>query len=168
MAKFFEKNAHLVQGKTVLEVGSGTGLLGIALHLLQVQQVTVSDMSEVLWLLEKNLQQNACQDKVQLRALNWKKAVPIDMINQFDMIVASDCVWIDDLVIPLVNTLDALVTGPNTQIYVANELRSKFTEDKFLTQMQKRGFSLTVLDPSQFDKQYSNDKISIYRFQRAN
>lgn len=57
------------QNQTVLELGAGTGLVGITCNLLGAR-VTLTDQKAVLSLLQENVQKN-CIDNCTVQELNW-------------------------------------------------------------------------------------------------
>ncbi|CAI5956894.1 unnamed protein product [Closterium sp. NIES-64] len=69
--KFLERHAHLVHGKTCIELGAGCGLLGITLAVLGARAVVVTDMPGNLPLLHRNVQANALHHTVHVHALRW-------------------------------------------------------------------------------------------------
>ena len=59
LAQYIADNAELIRGKRVLELGSGTGLVGLAALQLGAAAVTLTDMQPLLPLLRSNLHANA-------------------------------------------------------------------------------------------------------------
>lgn len=63
---------NVLQGMTVLELGSGTGAVGLyAAKCLGAEHVILTDLPDNLELLERNRQANDLQDKITLVALDW-------------------------------------------------------------------------------------------------
>ena len=58
------------KGKKVLELGAGTGVVGIVLGLLGAQ-VTLTDQAQLLPLLKENIELNKVQHHVTVKELNW-------------------------------------------------------------------------------------------------
>ncbi|KAL9656152.1 hypothetical protein ABK040_007770 [Willaertia magna] len=51
--------------------------------------------------------------------------------NHFDIVVASDCIWLSDLFEPFVNTIDALFkNSPKLQLFISNQKRSEKLDQK--------------------------------------
>ena len=67
-----EEGALSLSGKTILELGSGTGLLGIYLGCLGVN-VVMADLSSVKDLTERNISLNKSmiKGKVEFAVANW-------------------------------------------------------------------------------------------------
>ena len=95
----------------ILEIGSGTGLVGIAAAAALGAKVTVTDLSHVISNLQFNVEANAdvvaahggC---VRAASLHWGEPIDAELIGQeFDLILASDVVYHDHLYDPLIQTL---------------------------------------------------------------
>ena len=62
MIHYWNKNTHLAQalfkGKRVLEVGSGTGIVGVAAAAFNPKKVYLTDLPEYLAILQSNKNKN--------------------------------------------------------------------------------------------------------------
>lgn len=59
MARFFEEEAkHAVVGKRILELASGTGILGLHLGLMGAKHVVMTDKESMKQLLQGNIAEN--------------------------------------------------------------------------------------------------------------
>jgi predicted nicotinamide N-methyase len=123
LADYLQTFPELVKGKTVLELGSGMGLAGLVAAALGAKYVLLTDLSHVVDLLKRNIQENeslwrdaGCQD-VQCAVLDWFNPdtlpQPFNSRSGWDVIILADCVWTLDLVAPLMNTLKALLDQRN-------------------------------------------------------
>jgi len=70
MAYFLLENPNLLKGKKVLELGSGVGVTGLVASKLCKQIVLTDNQEEVLYLLERNIQENLCSLEFALSVLN--------------------------------------------------------------------------------------------------
>ncbi|KAJ1996190.1 Protein-lysine N-methyltransferase efm6 [Coemansia spiralis] len=126
-------------GKTVLELGSGTGLVGITLARLQPDCcVMLSDKEELLPLLERNIALNGLQTNLSAICLDW--CVPEHCSNVSftpDIILVSDGIWIKDLHKPLADTL-ARLSNTDTRVLLAYETRKFDEEAKFIALWSER------------------------------
>jgi predicted nicotinamide N-methyase len=184
LLKYFEKQ-HLQEWflrneNTILELGSGTGLLGIGLSLLtpNVKHVIVSDRGECL----ENLKHNVLENKklyndqmatVSVSEVDWFKSdQSIENLEQYvqlkdiNMIVLADCVWLFELVNPLVTTIKQIMKKTNAKIFVCNELRSQRVQDAFLNSFSSEEYNTRVLDVSELDPVYHSDKIFVYEISK--
>ncbi|KAL6227176.1 hypothetical protein ACLB2K_001135 [Fragaria x ananassa] len=92
----------------ILELGSGTGLVGIAAAATLGACVTVTDLPHVTDNLRYNVELNAAVlggsgGSVTVAALRWGEAEAIG--REFDLVLASDVVYHDHLYEPLLKTL---------------------------------------------------------------
>ena len=142
LAKYLEHHPRLVQGKTVLELGAGTGLAGISASLLGCELVLCTDLPYALESLLSNLHLNVAEGdvgtKVKALALDWTDPVtyPEPFIspsedssrfeNRWDVILAADVVWLEHLVRPLTSTLVAL-SSHTTLLLLSYQVLTLFT-----------------------------------------
>lgn len=125
----------------ILELGSGTGLVGIAAASLLHAHVTLTDLPHVLPNLQFNADANAAATvtnggTVEVRCLRWGE--PNDMGSlghQFDLILASDVVYHDHLFDPLLNTLSFFLQG--RVVFVMAHLRRWKKDGVFFKRARK-------------------------------
>lgn len=97
----------------ILELGSGTGLVGMAAAAILGAKVTVTDLPHVLTNLQFNVDANAGLislrgGSVHVAPLRWGEAEADDVEvvgREFDVVLASDVVYHDHLFDPLLLTL---------------------------------------------------------------
>ena len=121
-------------GKRVLELGSGTGLLGISCALSGASSVVVTDLPYVLPLIQKNIKSAVVQETVSAFEWDWSNPRPVfDSHLHFDVIVAADVVYdpekLDSCSSAIRAAADICVEGG--WIYVALSYRSQL-ESEFL------------------------------------
>ncbi|QRV88886.1 protein-lysine methyltransferase C42C1,13 [Ceratobasidium sp. AG-Ba] len=94
-------NPALLASAHIVELGSGTGILGRALPplLATTGRITLTDLPELVPLLRKN----AKSDKVSVEALDW--TWPILPSFEADLVLCVDCIYNTALVRPLVRVL---------------------------------------------------------------
>lgn len=109
----------------ILELGSGTGVLASLLAPL-CDEFVASDRYENLRLLQRNLELNrpAREGKaVTIEEIDWKDRGKVQ--STYDLVLAVDCIYNEDLVQPLVSTLGKYCpVGSKTVVWVVVELRS--------------------------------------------
>ncbi|KAF9077960.1 putative methyltransferase-domain-containing protein [Rhodocollybia butyracea] len=132
------KNAH------VLELGSGTGILSVALSSL-VRRYTSTDIDDIVPLIQKNLVLNFPQwpheSNVSLAALDWIELQKTSISNRsrlfkfdpVDLLLVVDCIYHPYLIPPLVETIDYLTTPDVTTVLVVVELRAEDVIREFLS-----------------------------------
>mmetsp|Transcript_24686 Transcript_24686/g.36196 ORF Transcript_24686/g.36196 Transcript_24686/m.36196 type:complete len:242 (+) Transcript_24686:103-828(+) len=151
-----------IRNKHILELGSGTGLVGISSFLLGASNVVTTDLPCALPLMKHNIEQNCVttssnnndeDDNVEKKekkcidcaACDWFDPPPIQSfgfssslvstfcsheelereckslsssaslpLHQPDVILVADCVWLEELVVPLLDTLNRYTTATTT------------------------------------------------------
>ena len=161
LAKFLYCNRDSVfaRVRTVLEVGSGTGICGLACALMSEKlRVTLSDLDSHLPLIRTNIDINATTN-VYCEEIDWFNSTDE---KKYDMVIGSDCVYDVELFEPLLDTLDK-VTTKDSVVFLCNELR--MTRDLgFYKIAQRKGWTLTILPEYMLDKEYFSHECPIMRF----
>ena len=85
----------LVAGKRVLELGAGCGACGMAASCLGAADVVITDMHNIVPLLETNVAANrtALPGAVSVAPLDWTDD-PLPELGAFDVILAADCIYV--------------------------------------------------------------------------
>lgn len=114
-----------VRQKHVLELGAGCGLVGMAASLLGAQSVLLTDLPYVLPLLQSNIDRNtsARNDNGQTRRrtmecteCDWTQPLSQRVMEYpANVILIADCVWLEELVQPLMITLGRLLQAYKTR-----------------------------------------------------
>ncbi|XP_058076831.1 uncharacterized protein LOC131225327 isoform X2 [Magnolia sinica] len=132
----------------ILELGSGTGLVGIAAAAILGAHVTITDLPHVLPNLQFNANTNATavasnSGVVDVRCLRWGE--PEDMASighQFHLLLASDVVYHDHLFHPLLQTLSFFLQG-DVGLVMAHLRRWK--KDSAFFKKAKKLFDVTMI-----------------------
>ncbi|KAJ9409587.1 hypothetical protein DTO045G8_2513 [Paecilomyces variotii] len=129
----------------VVELGSGCGIVGIALaELLPGCSVMLTDLAEVNDIVTRNMAvaQLAPKSALAFQTLDWDEQPPDELRNAgIDFILVSDCTYNADSLPSLVHVLDALVqTSPEALVLVALKRRHD-SEAIFFDLMQGAGFA---------------------------
>ncbi|GAU49353.1 hypothetical protein TSUD_191800 [Trifolium subterraneum] len=114
----------------ILELGSGTGFVGIVAAATLGTNVTLTDLPHVVPNLKFNAEANA--DVVALNGgavtfapLRWGHDADVEMIgNEFDVVIASDVVYHDFLFDPLIETLRLMLIGKKI-VFVMAHMKSR-------------------------------------------
>ncbi|KAJ4457491.1 putative protein N-lysine methyltransferase METTL21D [Paratrimastix pyriformis] len=148
--------ATLLAGRHILELGAGTGLLGVALA-KHGARVVITDLPKTLPVLERNIAMNGiaypgperaeapdCPGWARAMAIDWFAPPALEAVSArpLDLIIASDCIYDLALHGPLIDTLVAL-SGPETEVLLGNMKRWNSVEGKFWKKIQKH-FAITA------------------------
>ena len=182
-----------VRGARVLELGAGTGVVGIALSRLGAKSVVLTDLPGQLPLISRNLVHNqpeCCASRCVLCANvaltevkvlcwepgQWRESAPtLAVPDSFDLIVACDCVYpgqsSDHLAAVL---LELLELNPSATILLAVERRPPPAEappgtdhlGDFLARMRARCDVERVPD-DELDPAWNYDELSIWRMRHG-
>ncbi|KAJ0419309.1 putative methyltransferase-domain-containing protein [Aspergillus carlsbadensis] len=156
----------------VIELGSGCGIVGIALaELLPKCSVLLTDLPEVEEIVSKNIAaaQPAHASGLQYRPLEWEEELPDNLFESpsVDLVLVSDCTYNADSLPALVSVLSRLVQmSPHALILVALKRRHE-SESIFFDLMKSAGLESLHLDrmslPSQYD---DSDEIELHCYRR--
>ncbi|KAJ3730005.1 putative methyltransferase-domain-containing protein [Lentinula guzmanii] len=132
------RNAH------VLELGSGTGILGVALSPF-VHRYTCTDVHDLMPLIHKNLVLNfpewPHECNISLTALDWTELHRTSLSNRsrffkfdpVDLLLIVDCIYHPSLIPPLLATIDYMTIPDVTTVLVVVELRAEDVIREFLS-----------------------------------
>jgi len=136
-----------VKGKRVLELGSGTGLLGIVAAASGASAVTLTDLPSILTLLKANVARNSfvqhygCAVKVQPLVWNDTDLQPFVQAG-FDLVVCADVVYQQAHTEALLPTLVELLRGcPDARLLIAQERHEPVAWGTLKTGLRKAGLS---------------------------
>ncbi|KAN0124563.1 putative methyltransferase domain containing protein [Lactarius tabidus] len=110
LARYIARRGKALQGLNVLELGSGTGLVGLVAGYFGAQ-VCITDQSSLIPIMERNVALNGLSG-VTTAELDWSKPLP-EHLPRPDIVLAADCVYFEPAFPLLVSTLAALVPLPH-------------------------------------------------------
>lgn len=158
---------------SILELGSGTGLAGMAAAAILGARVTLTDLPHVLPNLRSNAEANAGLitargGSVEVRRLIWgddEDHASVSSPSRFDVVMASDVVYHEHLIDPLLRTLVWFVRGE--VVLVMAHLRRWRKRDAVFFRKAKRLFDFGVVhrDPP---LPGSRIGVAVYRFTAKN
>jgi hypothetical protein len=127
LARYLEVCSSNVRGCRVLELGAGCGVVGITAAALGAQSVLMTDLPCVLPLLESNICRN--RDLITTDSTNYAISMQCCECDSYqqplnsrimdfsaNVILVADCLWIQELVEPLLTTLHSLVTTSSSTL----------------------------------------------------
>ena len=134
-----------LNNKSILELGSGIGFLGISLmKSIEVEKLILTDHHEsVLNVLEENVRSNEVPENIyDIKLLDWEKDDDF-AFKAIDFVIGSDIVF-DSRIIPgLVSTLKKSLKIANAAI-IANVLRNNDTITEFENCLSKHNLDFIV------------------------
>jgi len=147
----------------VVEVGAGTGLVGIALARLGCL-VTVTDQAPLLELLQSNVYANMNHDsetsqQVQVKQLLWGDDIDCccDPAPP-SLLIGSDLIYARETIPALIDTYNAFASkNPSLISYLIYIERFEW-EKEFFAGMKERGFSQQCV--------WRKEEILIFKFQK--
>lgn len=131
-----------------LELGSGTGLVGLGCALLGAQ-VCLTDLKEVTPLLELNVALNRCrglQLNAKVETLEWGTDLSDFEWLSADLVIMADVVYDVEASRQLMMTLTALAASESSSRFIM-AFRPRNVEKDFFRELSKE-FQLTVLEGS--------------------
>ncbi|OAD79887.1 hypothetical protein PHYBLDRAFT_105709 [Phycomyces blakesleeanus NRRL 1555(-)] len=148
-------------GKRILDLGSGTGLVGLAVASAfpGVQHMTLTDQIPMMELMKQNILLNGLERKVDAQILDWGTPLPESIMPLSDVILASDCVYLEIAFQPLVDTL-VLLSTKETVIYLSYMKRRN--ADKRFFQMLRKKFILKEIEDDPKREVYSRKGLHLY------
>ncbi|XP_042506471.1 protein N-lysine methyltransferase METTL21A-like [Macadamia integrifolia] len=138
-----------LHGRTVVELGAGTGLPGLTAALLGANHVVLTDVAQLLPGLQKNVEANSLGDRVEVRELLWGlddlRTSGVGELEDVDLVLMSDVFFDASEMRALAKTLKRLC-GRETRVWSASEVREWIEES--LEELRREGFRVVEL-PSQ-------------------
>lgn len=186
LSKYLEKNPQLVQGKSCLELGAGTGVAGMASAALGASKVLITDLEYTLMNLVFNVQ-SSFQDMsssavsstefyfskedivsdnhknyiIGIQRLDWKdKSTYVYEQGPWEVIIGSDVVWLEDLVPSLVQTIHAHA-NVGTTILIAHQTRSLRADELLMKELGKY-FDVNIVERKEHVEEFQNEKINLF------
>ncbi|KAG1820553.1 putative methyltransferase-domain-containing protein [Suillus subaureus] len=145
-----------LQGKKIVELGSGTGLVGLVAGALG-GTVWITDQAPLLGIMQQNVTLNGLQSCVSVRELNWGETLSSD-IPPPELILAADCVYFEPAFPLLVQTLSEMAIGGSTEILFCYKKRRK-ADKRFFTMLKKKFSWEEAYDPNR--EVYNREAISL-------
>eukprot|EP01018_Ginkgo_biloba_P037218 Gb_01624 [translate_table: standard] len=150
-------------GKTLVELGAGTGIPGLVAAVLGAN-VVLTDIPALLPGLQKNVDENELGEIVKVKALIWGEDCS-DLSPPVDFILMSDLLYDVNAMPALCRTLKDL-SDDHTQILLAYELRFGTTE--CFKAIREEGFKWARVPQEDLHPDWKSEDIGIFRLFRQN
>lgn len=165
MCKLLCTNAGIVAGKRVLELGAGTGLVGLCAWRVGAAHVTLTDLPDVTPLMAETLRVNEmCGPRTgvgtaAVAPLAWGSSDAGAFVGTFDVLIMADVVYDPRFYDALLDTCLRLVPeGSLLEIYWAFRMRHE--DNQLFVDSFQRHFETAVL-PRDGDTFCAN--VTVYR-----
>ncbi|KAL4917047.1 putative methyltransferase-domain-containing protein [Aspergillus aurantiobrunneus] len=162
LAKYMLQLRSSLVDKTILELGAGGGLVGLAVASgceLAPSAVYITDQAPMLPLMETNIKLNHLSTTVNTAILDWGTPA-LDGIPQHpDVILAADCVYFEPAFPLLISTLNDLL-GPDSVCYFCFKRRRR-ADLRFL-KLAKKAFQVTEINDDPDTETYKRENIYLY------
>jgi len=151
-----EQRASLLQGKRVVELGAGTGIVGLGGALIgcSCASMTITDYESVCRLISENIRLNLllAPDATTAASLKCCRAVPLDWgkdlpdsLGAVDVVIASDVVYDPAGYMPLAHTLAQLLRSTDASVCILAH-RSRHPEERsFFNALPELGLDMEEL-----------------------
>uniref|UniRef100_K4AKX0 Calmodulin-lysine N-methyltransferase n=1 Tax=Setaria italica TaxID=4555 RepID=K4AKX0_SETIT len=153
LAYYCINHSDMFRAKKVLELGSGYGLAGLVIAACtDADEVVISDGNP-----QKNISINAetfGETKVKSMILHWDKEQASEILNTFDIIVASDCTFFKQFHESLARTVKSLLKHSATSQAIFLSPQRGDSLDKFLRIIKENGLNYELIenyDPTVWD-----------------
>ncbi|NWX79036.1 MT21A methyltransferase, partial [Alca torda] len=164
-----------LRDRSVIELGAGTGLLGIVATLLGTKalldlralyskccaHVTITDRAAALEFLESNVQANLPSElcpRAVVKELTWGKDLDNFPPGAFDFILGADIVYLEETFAELLQTLEHLCSE---QTVILLSCRIRYERDHKFLKMLRGRFSV-------YEVHYDSSKdVHIYKAQKG-
>lgn len=171
-----------VLGQRILEIGSGTGAVGLSLARMGASSVIMTDKASQLSLMRRNVERNRPEPLSDIAPVRtelltwgakWKADAAYDIVqpNTFDMVVVCDCVYPSVSPEPLVHVLcELLDLNPQATILLACEYRAPTAQVEagvdhvhdFFARM-RASCSVSRVPDEEISPQWRCNEISLWR-----
>lgn len=172
----------LFDGKRVVELGSGTGFVGLAVAAcFRPAHVFLTDLSTHLACLERNAARNQSVVQngvnVHVKELSWGSAehetalqdalaaASTDGARTPDVIIGTDVAYLRELYAPLQHTLRALAADSSTLVLLG--LNRADTGMAFFQQLERDGFEYYKIRDEELPAAYWGKDFGLFEIRRA-
>lgn len=178
LAKYLE-HARMedLRGARILELGSGTGLVGLSAALLGAREVILTDLAYTMDNLARNAKatmrnavattSSSVKCAVHTQVLDWFDP-PTDL-GSFDFVLASDVVWVEELIAPLVSTFDVLLRNSyegDAKVLMSYQKRSVIADKLLFRELEKRKLDKQRVAASALHPHFASERIDVWEITR--
>ncbi|KAL8776223.1 MAG: hypothetical protein Q9213_008349 [Squamulea squamosa] len=137
----------------------GKTMLALSLHHIQPSSIYLTDLPQILPLLEHNITLNTSQTSVTAHVLEWGSLISLALPSPPDILLAADCVYFEPAFPLLLQTMQAII-GPSTICYFCFKKRRR-ADMKFM-KMARKVFAVTNVEDDPDKEVWSREGIHLY------
>jgi predicted nicotinamide N-methyase/RimJ/RimL family protein N-acetyltransferase len=175
MAKWLERHPNVCKNKRVLELGAGTGFVGLSTLPCGSSFVYLTDLEYCLPLAQSNVEKNVemksiSSEFVEVRLLDWFDTEftswSLEELKSIDVLVAADVIWQRRLVKPLAETIVRLLKliGQKGVAYVLYTSRYGEEFDEYVLETFQSAHLLVEAQPhEEMDEVYRYDEAVVWK-----
>ncbi|WPH01003.1 S-adenosyl-L-methionine-dependent methyltransferase [Acrodontium crateriforme] len=166
LAKYIlQRRRDDVKDKTIVELGAGGGLVGLAVALgCELENVVhITDLEQMQALMHRNIELNGLEGKVKASLYDWGSERPAAVPAHPDVILAADCVYFEPAFPLLQQTLLNLI-GPTTVCYFCFKRRRR--ADMQFLKTAKKLFTITDITDDPDRETYSRENMFLCEIRR--
>jgi predicted nicotinamide N-methyase len=123
LALYLSATAGTQRWASALELGSGTGLVGLTLAAMGCRVTLTDNEPSVLALVERNIALNALGALASCERLDWGSALPVAPERRVELVVASDCLYSEESITPLLRAAAARLCEGGTLLLANTQNR---------------------------------------------
>lgn len=166
-----EKDSKFLKDKNVLELGAGLGLCGMTAAVLGAKFVLLTDLSEAVPLLKHNIDKNNKkfnkESQVEVSTLTWslEEAEKLVKDKTFDFVLVADCIYYEESINPLIETLNILTKNKKTVVVLSQELRESQKQIDIFKKFLKKARDTIIfreIPALEQDPEYQCEEIMLY------
>ncbi|EED23637.1 conserved hypothetical protein [Talaromyces stipitatus ATCC 10500] len=159
-----EEHATDLVGKTIVEIGAGGGLVGLAVArgCQTDKPIYITDQEPMMQLMRDNISLNDLSMKVKPALLDWARPPPAEIPEHPELVLAADCVYFEPAFPLLISTLQRLL-GPDTICYFCFKRRRR--ADLRCIKMIKKLFHVTEITKFSTCDGYNRENLFLYKIQ---
>ncbi|CAI0385343.1 unnamed protein product [Linum tenue] len=153
--------------RRAIELGTGCGAAGMALHLLGLTDIILTDIAPVMPALKHNLKRNkqTLGKMLKTSILYWNNTEQMNSLKPpFDVVVAADVVYIEESAVQLIGAMEALVADDGV-VLLGYQLRSPEAH-KLFWEMSETVFEIEKVPHEDLHPDYAYEEADMYIFRK--
>ncbi len=171
-----EETKSKYSNKTILELGSGTGICGLITSVMSPKHIILTDLPDKIGILKENLEENMELIKeispntlIDIYGIDWRKEINDDLGKlDVDLIICCEIVYDEKLFDALIKTIIYFYKKDKTRIVFSYTFRKENEKtffdmlyNQFLLVHQKK-ISFLYVNKDEYDQDFFDEEIKIF------